>query len=312
MKSMWVAILLLALGAWLGCAEEPAAARLEPGVHEQRIEHAGVERTYLVHVPPRRDGARALPLVFLLHGRGGNGRIAYRGYGFAELADAEGFLLVCPDATGRIPAWNSGYNSGRRHGADDVGFIAAVIDRMQRDHAVDPRRIFVAGHSSGAMMSHRLGAELSHRVAAIAPVAGSIGYRFDDGNDVGIAEPGGPVSVIAFHGMADRIVPYDSPDTGFYPVAESIAFWVRHNGCDPTPVPHATTSEGVVHLHYAGGKGGAEVELYSLVDGDHGWPGARARRRRAEAPAPVSATELIWQFFQRHPRPEPTTDSSGH
>ncbi len=50
-----------------------------------------------------------------------------------------------------------------------------MIEELQFTYNIDSGRIFVTGHSNGGMMTYRLGAELSDIVAAIAPVAGTIG-----------------------------------------------------------------------------------------------------------------------------------------
>ena len=43
---------------------------------------------------------------------------------------------------------------------DDVGFINALIEELEANYAIDPRRIYVTGMSNGAMMSYRLACEL--------------------------------------------------------------------------------------------------------------------------------------------------------
>jgi polyhydroxybutyrate depolymerase len=58
-------------------------------------------------------------------------------------------------------------------------------------------------------MTYRLAGELSPRIAAIGVVAGSVGVRGPRGRAFTIPEPEHPVSVIVFHGTADKLVPYD-------------------------------------------------------------------------------------------------------
>ena len=59
---------------------------------------------------------------------------------------------------------------------DDVVFFPALIDKLEHDYAVEPKRIFVTGISNGGMMSYRLACELADKVAAIAPVEGGAGH----------------------------------------------------------------------------------------------------------------------------------------
>ena len=60
----------------------------------------------------------------------------------------------------------------------------------------------------------------------------------------------------------------------------------------------------VVRTVYGSGDGGAEVVLYTVRGGGHTWPGRPARRRQrlGESTTDISANDLMWAFFQRHPR----------
>ena len=70
-------------------------------------------------------------------------------------------------------AWNCcGY--ALKNGIDDVDFIRALIEGLQKRYAIDSKRMFATGLSNGAMMSYRLACELSDKIAAIAPVAGGM------------------------------------------------------------------------------------------------------------------------------------------
>ena len=152
----------------------PAFA-LAPGNHAIELRHSGLERRYVIHVPP---ALRERPAVVLnLHGGGGNA-LAHQQYVRMDLvADREGFLVVYPDGTGpirgRLLTWNAGTCCGVAQ-ADDVGFVRAVLDDLAGRIAYDASRVYATGLSNGAMMSYRLAAELSDRIAAIAPVAGSM------------------------------------------------------------------------------------------------------------------------------------------
>jgi poly(3-hydroxybutyrate) depolymerase len=54
---------------------------------------------------------------------------------------------------------------------DDVGYLRAVIAEVSVRFAVDPRRVYVTGHSDGADMAHRLACE-SARLDLVNDVAG--------------------------------------------------------------------------------------------------------------------------------------------
>ena len=267
----------------------------------------GVERTCFLRLPPGYDGKKKLPLVLLLHGRGGDPLSAEEYTGMGLKANRGGFILACPAAVGDPATWSVGLNSGLRDNSDVV-YLGSLIDQLVKWLAVDPLRVFVVGHSSGAMMAYRLAAETSGKIAAIAVAAGTVGARTIAGTWTMLRAPSSPISLIAFHGTQDPTMPYSAADTGAYnnnflPAAESVARWAREVGCRPVPVRTVMADGRLVRDVYAGGRDGAEVELYSIVGGDHWWPGdTEDAAYVTPADQVVNATDLIWEFFKRHPR----------
>jgi polyhydroxybutyrate depolymerase len=227
--------------------------------------------------------------------------------GMSDLADREGFLVLYPGGTGllsrRFLTWNSGNCCGRamRKSVDDSGFLAALIERYEKDGSADPKRVFVTGLSNGAMMAFRLACERADLVAAIAPVAGAIG--------VPRCEPSRPVSVLMIHGRADRHVPYDGGrgSEQFAPrtdrsVAEDLALWTRADACAGAPA--TSEKDGVRDEDREQCRDGTAVRLISHPGG-HVWPGGRPGLRFGNADPVVpepKATETIWDFFKSHPR----------
>jgi polyhydroxybutyrate depolymerase len=121
------------------------------------------------------------------------------------------------------------------------------------------------------------------------------------------------VSVVLFHGTADQHIRYDGgpPRKAVdlrharvdKPVAYAVTWWAKHNQCRPEPV-HSQNGH-VIHDVYAEGTGGAAVELYAIVGQGHAWPGGQKGRQRGNVDAPtteISATDLMWDFFARHPK----------
>ncbi|MHC4078558.1 MAG: CE1 family esterase, partial [Planctomycetota bacterium] len=196
------AVLLVALATFFLPAVLPCQ---DAGNHERTLKVGDQEREYLIHIPRSYRGKKEVPLVLMLHGRGSSNRAAARHYGWSSLADKAGFIAVFPNALGRPRSWKPAW--GTRTTADSV-FLARLIDKVQADHKIDKDRVFMTGHSSGGIMSFSFAATHSGKVAAIGSVAGTIGWS-SQGRKKTVPKPKGPVSVISFHGMADRIVPYD-------------------------------------------------------------------------------------------------------
>jgi polyhydroxybutyrate depolymerase len=246
-------------------------------------------RTYALHVPPSYDAKTPLPLVFVLHGATESNDNVEQLSGMSSEADQRRFLVAYPRGIGNLPTWNAGNCCGAavQEKVDDVGFLGALLAKLEHDYAVDRKRVYFTGISNGAMMSYRMACEMADDVAAIAPVEGA--QNID-------CHPSAPVSVLIFHGTADRLVPFDG---GFStqlnkPVSYAVNFWVKRDGCATTPA-HAESAEAHID-RYTGCRDDAAVTLYAIQGGHHMWPGHPLSGNH------VPATELIWSFFAAHPK----------
>ncbi len=280
-------------------------SRFSPGNYELSIVHDGIERSFLLHLPPAYDGKAELPMVIFFHGGGGNYTNAMK---MAELdvkADKEGFILLAPNSTGRLKdkflTWNTGNCCGYAldNNIDDAGFIRKLIDTLESVIKIDNRKIFTTGISNGGMMSYLVACRLSDKIAAIAPVAGALNIE---------CTPSYPVSVIIFHGTDDKSVLYeggtprrqaDKHRRTDNSVQYAVNFWVKNNGCDTVPVKGG--KENIRKETYSNGKNGTEVVLYTIIGGTHSWPGGNRMSIFLDEPTyEISATDLMWDFFKKH------------
>ena len=278
---------------------------------EESIGVDGVIRTFLLHVPQGVDPRLAMPLVVVFHGGGGNGMNAANMSGMDDKADLGQFVVAYPDGTGgigsRLLTWNTWGCCGRalENQVDDVRFVRAMVESISREYRIDPKRIYATGMSNGAMMAYRVGCELSDIFAAIAPVAGAL--------DTDRCNPRNPVSAIIFHGTSDKHIRYEggkplvSLDIRHgredKPVSFAVSFWSGYDRCNPTP---ARARYGhVVHDKYDC-PAGTGVELYTIEGQGHAWPGGVKGLRMGNVDTPtgeINATNLMWEFFQKHPKP---------
>ncbi|HSN16770.1 MAG TPA: PHB depolymerase family esterase [Gammaproteobacteria bacterium] len=277
------------------------------------IEYAGLDRSYLLHMPSPLPND-PLPLVVVLHGGGGSAESAAKMTGFDAEADKEGFIVVYPNGTGKARpflnalgkpgflTWNAGSCCGYAYEKqiDDVGFIRALVVQVIKDNAADPKRVYVTGISNGGMMAYRLACEASDLFAAIAPVSAV--------QEVASCKPSQPVSVFHIHGAKDENVPLDGgvgkkaiEKEDRKPVQDSIDFWVRQDGCSVTV--HSQEPD-VLMTNYGGCQAGSEVSFFLIQDGGHAWPGGQRIARFLDPPSrALDATSEIWDFFKSHSKP---------
>jgi polyhydroxybutyrate depolymerase len=282
---------------------------LRPGDHRFTLRHDGLERMYLVHVPPSYDPARPTPVLFALHGGGGNmdHQANDRNYGLVSKSDKEGFIAVFPNGysrmdSGKFATWNAGHCCGgaRDRNVDDLGFIRKVFEQLTRQVNVDRARVYATGMSNGGLMSYRLACEMSDVFKAIAPVAGTDNTRS--------CSPARPVAVLHIHAKDDTHVLFNGgagPDaveaskvTDFTSVPATVAKWTALNGCFGPP-RRVLDRPGAYCDLYAGCSSGAPVQLCVTETGGHSWPGGHKARAPQPPSQAISANDVMWEFFSR-------------
>lgn len=122
---------------------------------------AGRPRTCFYLIPPQPH--TPLPVVVLLHGSGNNGQQMTSTWG--SLAAREQFIIVAPNAL-HPEMWDSD--------ADGPAFLHAVVDEIAALHPIDPRRIYLFGHSAGAVYALGLALIDSDYFAAVAGHGGAL------------------------------------------------------------------------------------------------------------------------------------------
>ncbi len=309
-----------------GCAtgtpgqEKPILPQgLTPGDHRFTITVDRLQRSYVVHVPESSDKKKCLPVVIMFHGGGGSAKSAMWKTGWAKKAGQEKFLAVFPEGTRADPSkparffvnpqtWNDGSNRNNvgavKRKSADVDFVRKMIDDLSIRLKVDKRRIYATGFSNGASMAFQVGRKFSRKFAAIAPVAGN-----DWSTQTTIDHP---VPVMYITGTADPLNPFDGGQIRIGPktygkkppVRELIDKWVRLLGC-PSGSRVVYDKDDVRGIAYSPCNKGSELVFYSIDEMGHTWPGGKNRlpeRLVGKSSDSINATDVIWEFFQKHPK----------
>lgn len=169
----------------------------------------GYDRSYLLNLPPDFYDTSGFPLVIMLHGFAGTATQAERDYGVTDKGNAEHFMVVYPQGVGsdgryHLRSWNAGNCCfvAQSDNINDVHYISSLIDYLVSNYKVDPKRVYVAGMSNGAMMAYTLACQLSDKIAAITSVSGTLITSSP-------CKPSRPVPILEIHSSQDLKVPFN-------------------------------------------------------------------------------------------------------
>ena len=267
-------------------ASDPATSTTDPATSttdQPRSSAANSElttdRPYEVFVPTGYDAASPTPLILLLHGYGASGDIQEAYFKLKPLAESRGFLYVHPDGTADARGaqfWNAtdACCSFGSNTPDDAAYLMAIIEQVSTQYNVNPKAIFLAGHSNGGFMSYRMACQHAETIAGVASLAGA---TFADTAD---CTPSEPVSVLQVHGTNDEVIAYDGGSIigSDYPGAlQTVESWSTSNGCNTTPTitADALDLDGAIDGDesdveaFVECEQDAEVQLWTIDGGSH-------------------------------------------
>ncbi len=270
---------------------QPVAAPLVvegPGRYDGEVVSGGLLRHFVLVVP--EAAARPAPLVIVFHGFMASPREVEELTGMSALAEEDRFVVAYPEGSGLPRSWRADPRRGDR----DVLFTRDLVALLDEAVDVDRGRVYAAGMSNGGGMAARLACDASDLVAAVGAVAAAY--------PTGDCSPGRPVPVIAFHGTDDPIVPYEGWAPLLPAVEDWATGWAGRNGCGSDPGTEALAAD-VTGVLWDDCDAGAEVLLYTVAGGRHGWPGSGRDTGWGASTDSVDASVLLWEFFAAHPMP---------
>ena len=147
---------LIALLAATGAAADDKVTR-------ETFSFAGKTRVFFLYIPDTVKPDAAVPLLLALHGSGRDGASIVNPW--KDLARKEGMIVVGPNSYDKA-LWDL-----RNDGPD---FFQALVNLIREKHPVDGRRMYLFGHSAGAIQSLILGLLESEYFAAAAVHAGAL------------------------------------------------------------------------------------------------------------------------------------------
>lgn len=297
-------LIILATLIGMGCGENGASAPAEKKYRfDETISNSGQNRAYTVVLPSNYYDSSGFSLVIALHGGGGSSTQFEKLSQLTQKASSAKFIVVYPNGSGTIKTWNAGQCCGSAvtDKVDDVGFISKMIDKLNSTYKIDPKKVYVTGHSNGGMLAYRLACELSDKIAAIAPNASTM--------VITDCKPKRSVPIIQIGSKLDENVPYlggfgsGVTQINFTPVEQVLAGWSVIDGC--TNPKKLAFSNNLYAQYQWTGCNASRIDFYLTNDGGHSWSGGlQGEGIDADPPSnAVNANDLIWNFFLEYRLP---------
>lgn len=233
-------------------------------------QYNGIEREFILFIP--ENVPENAPLLMMLHGYSGNAKSFAEETKMNETADEYGYLVAypqgLPDPTDKTSSlgWNSGL---KKTGNDDVGFLTALAQYLQKTYHVPSNETFAVGFSNGAFMIHRLANEAPETFRAVASVAGfmtaSVWEERKEKTSIGFLQ---------INGTKDDVVPQRSnkyQTNSSTPVIEDVmAYWRDANDLEISD--EWKLAEQTTAYCYSSQTNSNRVCHIVIENGRHAWP----------------------------------------
>ena len=190
------------------------------------------DRSSQLILPAGISQDESLPLLINLHGYTGTGA-SQSSYTFLQEAVAEaGVAYIAPTGTEDNQGsnfWNANAAccNFNNNDVDDVAFIDSLIENSSALANIDPKRIYLFGHSNGHFMAYAYLCSGSTKVAAIAGLAGAMNV------DPTLCKSR-PTNILHIHGELDETILYKGGTllgSQYTSALSTIDQWSTINGC---------------------------------------------------------------------------------
>jgi poly(hydroxyalkanoate) depolymerase family esterase len=278
-------------------------------------------REYLLYLPRGIEAIKRPALVIWLHGCRQDPEAFAAGTRIARFADERGFVVLLPRQS-RIAnsqrCWNW-FDRRTAGGAGEAAIVAAQAAEVMEKLRVDPRRVYLAGLSSGGALAATLALRMPGLFAAAAFHSSVACGAASDPHDAAQVMARGPtdnrtdalgaearaaagvkarVPVLVIQGSADSTV---APVNAVFLVRQFLLF----NGLAADELPPGAAlppaqvrpSDYLTSEYYAGRR--LAARLVTIPGLGHAWSGGDPAYEYCDARHP-GATALVCDFFASH------------
>lgn len=244
------------------------------------ITSAGMNRSYIIDIPPNYDKNKPYRLIFGMHYMGGSAPIVVREnfYHLKPLAASDNIpvIFVAPQ----------GNDNGTWNGEDHHKFFSDLLKLFKDTLCIDTTRVFCAGFSFGAMFTNSLSLQFQKELRAVAC------YAPANWNIYLPTNKHLPLAYFQTTGTGDGLCSWVNNDANKQGGKYCLLGHAEDNGCNTNVNIQLATNGKHVVTEFQGCKDGYPVK-FSSFQGGH----------QCNATDPGSNIDWIpvetWEFFKR-------------
>ena len=265
----------------------------------EAIIHDGETREYQLYIPSSYSENYLSPLMFNFHGGNGTSQEQIEISDMRNLADANNFIIVYPQAIADPTddgSLNWIFKGDSDH--DDIYFIDAIISELSSQYSIDLERIYACGYSLGGEFVYELLCRLNDKIAAGVAVARTMGqYQYENCN------PEHPTAIMTILGTEDYESNYNgviyNGITYYISADDTHQYWAYYNNTEDEPIeielPNNNINDGstVTKRIWENGDSCVSVVEYRINGGEHDWPGSFGNMD-------INSNDEIWDFVSNY------------
>ena len=219
-KSIFVFICVLVFNSAVNAKEH---LRVKEISITQNISGVLTERKLLMHLPTNFDLQNSYPVIFFLHGKGGEME-QFPGI-LHKFVNSHRFIGIYPQ--GYLNSWNLGKEPSK---ANDIYFMASIVDNLEKVQKIKSKNYFAVGFSNGGGLVNRLALETNIFNSVAVLVSQLTEELLNNSNTVN------KTSVLQINGLKDKIVPFRGGKAkmghNFFSALNSIEHWAKLSNCE--------------------------------------------------------------------------------
>lgn len=275
-----------------------AFAKRNSGLEKEILIIEGKKHSYFQFIPKNLKEGKQYPMLFLLHGALSDAEYIDHYTQMSDYATEKNFIVVYPEKKSLLN-WDKKIHPSN----SDLKFLKELTKIYTNHPLVDKNKIFIAGYSSGGLMSQAVACQNPKVFKAIAVVDATMNEDYKSiCKDISIP-------ILFFLGTKDMYFSHTDIVEEHLSMNETINFWRKQNSSfenesqvikfEKINEKDSTSVEQVIY------PGKSVTSLIKVEGGGHSWAGKKypyfwGSWFLGKSNFDLDANDVIWSFFNQN------------